>query len=268
MGIEQVAAEFKDEKATSKWVNRVFKLNLMQGIDNINKEAFIASTFKKMQSEASKGRLDLDGVFGDAQRSTQALSDIKEGKLTDDVKYLLFSKLLDYQPISLLEMPEAYVKGGNWRVLYMLKSYTLKQFDVYRREVIWEMKKDPVQGMKNFIALTSFLMLMGMASDEIKDFMFGRTTEFSDRVLINILKIAGVSKYTFYKANREGYLNTLYDTVFLPSALWSPFDTLIRDVQSAMKDNKPKTIEDFRIWSQVPLVGKFYFFWFGGGKDD
>lgn len=268
LGIEQVAAEFKDEKATSKWVNRVFKLNLMQGIDNINKEAFIASTFKKMQSEASKGRLDLDGVFGDAQRSTQALSDIKEGKLTDDVKYLLFSKLLDYQPISLLEMPEAYVKGGNWRVLYMLKSYTLKQFDVYRREVIWEMKKDPVQGLKNFVALTSFLMLMGMAADEIKDFMFGRTTEFSDRVLINILKIAGVSKYTFYKANREGYLNTLYDTVFLPSALWSPFDTLIRDVQSAMKDNKPKTIEDFRIWSQVPLVGKFYFFWFGGGKDD
>jgi len=268
LGIEQVAAEFKDEKATSKWVNRVFKLNLMQGIDNINKEAFIASTFKKLQSEASKGRLDLDGVFGDAQRSTQALKDIKEGKLTEDVKYLLFSKLLDYQPISLLEMPEAYVKGGNWRVLYMLKSYTLKQFDVYRREVIWEMKKDPVQGMKNFVALTSFLMIMGMAADEIKDFMFGRTTEFSDRVLINILKIAGVSKYTFYKANREGYLNTLYDTVFLPSALWSPFDTLIRDVQSAMKDNKPKTIEDFRIWSQVPLVGKFYFFWFGGGKDD
>ena len=53
---------------------------------------------------------------------------------------LLYSRLLDFQPVALSEMPEYYLKAGNGRVFYMLKTYTLKQMDVFRKEVWHTMK--------------------------------------------------------------------------------------------------------------------------------
>ena len=43
-------------------------------------------------------------------------------------------------PINSTEMPLKYLKHPNGRVFYMLKTFTIKQFDVMRRDGIHLMK--------------------------------------------------------------------------------------------------------------------------------
>ncbi len=69
------------------------------------------------------------------------ISDLQNGKITDNVKYYLFSELSGVQPINLSQMPLKYLNMKGGRVLYALKSFTLKQLDLIRRTVIDEAAK-------------------------------------------------------------------------------------------------------------------------------
>lgn len=69
------------------------------------------------------------------------ISDLKSKQITERVKIMSFSDLADFQPIALSEMSPAYLNNPNARILYMLKSFTLKQWDVARREVYQKLKK-------------------------------------------------------------------------------------------------------------------------------
>lgn len=42
----------------------------------------------------------------------------------------------------MLEMPQPYVNSPNARLAYMLKSFTLKQWDIARRKIYQEIKKE------------------------------------------------------------------------------------------------------------------------------
>jgi hypothetical protein len=48
------------------------------------------------------------------------------------VEELIWYKFLDLNPATLGEMPKYYNQSGNARIMYMLKSFTIKQFDVFR----------------------------------------------------------------------------------------------------------------------------------------
>jgi hypothetical protein len=158
-------------------------------------------------------------------------------------------------------MPEGYITGGNSRVFYMLKSYTLKVLDTYHNEVLRQMKTDPVQGAKNFVKLSATLVLMGATTDWIKDFLLGKTGEISDYMMNNILKTAGFNKYFATNAQKEGLINALFDSLMPPAAF---VDDALRDAIDTAKGKRD--ISEWRIWSSVPYVGKFYYWWFGGGK--
>lgn len=53
----------------------------------------------------------------------------------------LFNELAEIQPITLSEMPERYLKHPNGRIMYALKSFTLKQIDVLRKNIVQEWNK-------------------------------------------------------------------------------------------------------------------------------
>ena len=66
-------------------------------------------------------------------------------QVTGDMKYVLFTELMDVQPITMSQMPVAYLnataKTGNtytgWtRLLYQLKTFTLKQMDIVRTRAL------------------------------------------------------------------------------------------------------------------------------------
>ena len=71
-------------------------------------------------------------------------------------------------------------------------------------------------------------------------------------------KLFGISKFQIYSAKRDGYVTTALRTI-MPPVLF--IDDVISDI------SKDKDLSDWRIWGRIPLVGKPYYWWFGGGKD-
>jgi len=175
------------------------------------------------------------------------------------------------QPISLAEMPIGYLRGGNGRVFYMLKTFTLKQLDLYRREIFDNLASGNVRktatGMKNLVSLGAALMLMGMGTDALKDLLLGREIDLDDLVMDNILKTSGFTKYQIYQSRRDGVMNTFWKTLFVPP-IGAPIDDLSRDLTALA--NGDKGPEDLEIWQHVPIGGKFYYWWIGAGaaKED
>jgi hypothetical protein len=199
----------------------------------------------------------MENIFGDEAKQT--IKDLKDGNISTNVKMLLFSELADVQPISLSEMPEYYLKGGNMRVFYMLKTYTIKQIDVFHNEVFRKLDnpKTRLEGLSNLVRLSMALALTGATSDLLKDLLLGREIKLDDLILDNILKLMGFSKWQIYKSRRDGLLTALMQSILPPV----PFlDDMYKDIVNQ------KSLPDWRIASAVPLVGKFYYWWFGGGK--
>jgi len=187
------------------------------------------------------------------------LDDLKNQRPSTNVKYLLFSRLADFQPITISEMPEYYAKGGNARIFYMLKSYSLKQIDVFHNKVFMDMKKNPKKSIGNLVRLATALAAMNASADVIKNVLLGRPTDLSDLTVDNILRLIGLNKWTIYKSRREG-IGAAFIATILPPV---PFvDDLYRDLS---KKNKPD-VADMKIWNAIPVVGKFYYWWFGGGR--
>ena len=61
------------------------------------------------------------------EKQQEVIQQLKDGKSTEDVDFLMFSTLLDYQPVTLSNMPVKYLEMPNGRVLYTLKTFTIKQ---------------------------------------------------------------------------------------------------------------------------------------------
>lgn len=267
IGIDNILQEFEDETRASNLVRKVFKLVGLEFMDNVGKETFIDASLSRLTKAAKKGGKDFNkemtDIFGD--QAKEVTKDLLDGNITENVKFLLFSELSDVQPISLAEMPVNYLQEGNWRVMYMLKTYTMKQMDIYRREIFDNLAsgdaKLVARGMKNMISLAASLMVMGMSSDALKDLLLGREITIDDLVIDNLLKLMGISKYQIYKSKAEGIGNAIFRYVTPP--LLSPLDDL-RDIGKIATGKKDVTEAD--ILQRVPLVGKFYHWWWGGGK--
>lgn len=268
LGLDRVMEEFADKTRSSNAVRNVFRATGLTFMDNMGKQTFIDASYGRLIRENKKNSKEfqeyMDTIFG--ERAEQVKWDLGHGNITDEVKYLLFSELSDFQPISIAEMPLGYAVGGNLRVLYMLKSYTVKMFDIYRREAFDHIgSREPkrvVKGVKNLTHIAIALMLMGLPTDALKDFLLGSKTEFDDMVFNNILRLFGISKYQIYKAKRDGYARTAAMTLLPP--FFSITDDVIKDaVKVGTGEIAPK---DSQTLSHVPIGGKFYYWWWGGGQ--
>ena len=263
IGIDKIAQEFQDTSRSARAVDRVFRLIGLHKMDALGKETVINSTiqrYRKLAENPTTRFLEkMEAVFGsDQEVISRVVDDLKTGKVTEDVKLLAFNELLDVQPVTLSEMPEQYLKGGNGRVFYMLKTYTIKLFDVYRNEVFSQIRTNPVQGIKNLLYLTGALVAMNATADEIKDLMLNRQTPLKDRVVDNILKLAGFSKFTIYKAREEGVGSAVAKTILPPFKF---VDAAYKDVTQANEVSKLETIDS------IPIAGKLYYWWFGKGAE-
>ena len=277
IGIDRIAQEFDSTSFTSKAVDNVFRATGLQKIDRVGKLNVVNSTFKDQQRLAKKGDekllAKLDLMFG--PNAAQVRQDLIDGNITDDVKFLAFNTLLDMQPVAQLEMPEYYLRAGNLKLLYMLKTFTIKQLDIYRREVVSEFqqayvtgnKKQAAKALGNFARLFGFWMVLGASADYMKDLLrslFGddEIDEPEDYLIDNALKAFGFSKYQANMVAKKGPTEVFFD-IFRPPTKF--IDNVVKDYKRIEKDGD-LTLENTRAIRSVPVGGELYYFWFGAGS--
>jgi len=151
--IEEFAGDRNKLKKLADWS---FKWGGFNKVDRLGKETFVNSAlkhFNKMVLKGDKGREQFrkqwSGVFG--KETDRLMDDIGKKNLTDNVKLMLWNELSDVQPISLSEMPLKYLQSPNGRVLYTLKTFTVKQLDFMRKQIVDEAAKgNHLKAAKNF----------------------------------------------------------------------------------------------------------------------
>jgi len=259
----------------------VFKANGFSLIDQFAKGLNINAGLIKNKGLAAteKGRAQLAQKYATAfgDEFPQLVQDLREGKVTENVKSLLFSELSDAQPISKMEMSPAYLDNPNGRILFQMRTYMLKQMDIIRRDGYQEIAKgNYVRGAKNLVGLASAMALSNIPGDVIKEWMSGRDFKLDKIDYVEaLLKNFGINRYTLDKLG-EGKLKETAVGLVTPAAA-SLIDLLKMDKRTvkaipgagkiiydrylggneAIKDveyKRERRIERDRIESQYPSI--------------
>jgi len=153
----------------------------------------------------------------------------------------------------------------NGRVMYALKSFTIKQLNRMWFDGVQEIRKGNYKkGTQQLMGYASLLMIGGMTTDTIKDAIMGRDqADLDDRAVANLWKVMGSNEYVVDLVKKGKTQEALYATVLPPMA---PF------AFQASSDiiNPDKDWSDIAGWqtmNYVPVVGRFAYNWFGGGAE-
>ena len=273
-GFVDIAEEFASTGGTAGWMRTAFKWSGFRGVDRIGKESLINRAFTNYTKavKTKKGLLDFRkkwaGTFGDDMPAL--IKALKKGDMKNsDVKLLLWHDLSDMQPVSLSEMPLKYLQNPNGRLLYMLKTFTVKQFDVMRRDSYQLMKATkpkldanqrvilvypetnipiragekngvPVlvpdfekrrQGAKNLLLYATYYTAGGVSADKVKDWMMGREFDLKDSVVDKLWGLIGFNSYGADRVAKTGNVEeAVIGLVKVPTNMWG---NLVSDALAA-----------------------------------
>ncbi len=227
----------------SKVLDNVFTFTQLKRLDQLGKNTTMNASWKKFKAQAQKDapglRDELAPVFG-RERAGDMVKQLQQSNpasknLPKAVEELIWYKFLDLSPATLGEMPLYYNTSGNMRIAYMLKSFTLKQFDVFREagsrdiekaKLLYkegktrEAVKSATKGMNKVLGLAVVFAAANASTDVIKDLMYGRPIKKDELLADNILKLAGINRYLSFKAKREGIGKAVLETMLPPMTLF------------------------------------------------
>ena len=235
-----------------KVLDNVFGMVGLKKLDQLSKNTIMNASLKKYRNQAlskngsKKLFEELAPAFGveDSRKMIADLINMKPGskQLPKNVEELVFYKFLDMNPAALIEMPAGYTSAGNARILYMLKSFTIKQFDVYREAAGKDINKAfearqkgnmkaalkfATSGIGKLTALATVFAAANASTDVLKDTLYGRPTKLDELTTNNLYRLLGISRYLSYKAKREGVARTALEMALPPTAV---FDRAYQDI--------------------------------------
>ena len=258
----------------SKSVNNVFKWTGLTAMDRLAKNTNINATFGVLTKGAKSGQntnkykktlARLKRIQGDDAYKT--ISDLQRGVKSPYVIEAIYNELADVAPISLTEMPEAYAGNPNLRIMYSLKSYTIKQFNFVRERVFEKLyvgllNKDPKmvgEASVDMARILAFSTLANGSADVLKAIIFNREIDEDDFMWDTLLRLFGVSKYTTVQMRKEGLDTAILKTIAPPQ--FGMMADVFKDTQEMDK------ISDMRSVKYMPFVGKLYYWAEGRGVE-
>ena len=250
MGLDNLVEELEHLRPTSKILEKALKYGLFKSVDRLGKEVVINASFKKMQKmvKTKEGRVKLHDKYREAftpEEFTQLMSDIRLGRKSSNLKFMLWHELAKVQPISMSEMPPGYLNNPNGRIFYMLKTFTLKQLDIVRRDSIELIKQGKVkEGTSNLLRHAAILGLANGSVAQVKGWLRGDDEAFDDVVIANIFRNYGLSSYLAGDIT-SGKLGSAFVNLVIP-----PYN-VIDDVGQAVA-----TGDFMRGSKHIPVVGK------------
>jgi|DEB0MinimDraft_6_1074348.scaffolds.fasta_scaffold01196_4 hypothetical protein len=293
IGIEGIGEEFRNEGALQRALDIVFTISGIKALDRLGKETTVNSVMDKYRKIARSGKegsreyrefmVRLEETFGESMEVQDVLNDLKNGVKSENIRLLAYSELLNVQPVAKSQMPVKYLNSANGRIFYMLKTYQLKRFDVFKDEMrVLDQVADSYEATGNtakaklvryskaqkLATLGIILMLAEASADEIKDLMASRDSDLSDKVISNLLRLIGISRYHFYSFRKDGLSQAVLKLVMPPVDI---IDDPLRDIDKIGKSYyKNRNLVDtwsaveadiaksgLRTPKHIPFVGKF-----------
>ena len=268
LGLEKIGQEFIDNPSkTAAAVDWTFKATGLDKIDAWGKETFVNAKIAQYEQMSDKElREYIEPII--EQDTNQVIKDIRNGVRSDDVLFLAYNELSNYQPISLSELPAYYNVGGNWRVVYMLKSFMLKRIDIFRNECYDKIfgdtdTKTKIEGVQNLFRLAILMVMCGVTKDWLINMLYGRNIDLPEMAVNNLLGLAGISKFHLYQARDKGIEDVIKDFLFPP--ILAPWHDFGNDISKFVRGKT--NIKDFEVAKGIPLFGRFYYWWVGRGKE-
>ena len=244
----------------SSALDKVFTVTGLKKLDQLAKNTTMNASWKKYKAQAMKNSQalqdDLTPVFG-KERAGRMVKELREsnpasGELPKGVEELIWYKFLDLNPATLGEMPKYYNQSGNARIMYMLKSFTVKQFDVFREAAQKDIdranefykKGNKKQAAKAAAEAISKIMGLGLvfgaanaSTDMIKDTLYGRPIKRDELFEDNLWRLIGINRYIVNKARREGPAKATLEMLLPPTAI---FDRGWQDISAIVGDKEYK----------------------------
>ena len=267
VGVSDIARELGDSGFGSKVLGGLLEKTGFKRIDRFGKETLMTAVKNKYTKQLGKkeGVDRFKKKWGDVYGPDidQVVLDLQSGAKTELSNLHYFTKLSEHQPISYSEYPQGYLEGGNSRILYMLKSFTMKQWDLARRNLVGDMKKATTRKEYTKAALKigkvgAFLAAGGLGVDKTKDFILGRDIkpeELGTDAMWSLMGAYGLSKYVGENNVRKGdILGAATSLLSVPTPALEGIQKLLGgDVSNAAK--------------HIPIIGRTLDSRFLGGAE-
>ena len=271
--VDTVSAEMLTPSATKKWLDGALKYSGFRFSDRFGKKVLIEASQiagKKLAS-STKGVAKLKKKYGAAYGDDfeQLVTSLKNGTEDELTELYRFHELSNTQPISLLEMPKAFLDFPNGRIAYSLKSFGLKQLTLIHNNIIKRAKGgDKLGATKEALKYASFIGIAGGTVDEVKGVFSGEdfnTSDIPDRVIENLTGLMFLSKYSLGDISKGDYSGFIGD--WITPAL-GPLEAATREVGNI---GKQRELEDPSLGSDLlktmPIIGRVLHDWVLGGKE-
>ena len=228
---EKVSQEFAgDDKFLEKVVRLGLRSTGFTKLDQIMKETNLTANYRRFRRLANlyyKDRSDsriktftaeMTALGYSRAEQDQLIADLKkDNKDSALVRSLLFNKLSETQPLSSAEMAMGIVGNPNLRLAVAMKSFMVKQMVFTKDRMLNDMfgpgrtKAQRLKASKDLAKLLTFMLLIGIPVDALKDFLAGRVGYLDDYLFDGTFRVAGVSRYTGYKIRSEGIGRAAFD---------------------------------------------------------
>lgn len=231
--VNHISEEFTNTRATAHALEKAFKYSGFSLVDQFGKATLLNGTLNKFTAMAktAAGQEKLRQRYGDylgAEDLGKLASDLRAGQRTPLVNELLFRELSNFQPISKIEVPQGYLDNPNGRILYMLKTFALKQIDIFRREAIHKMKTpgQRLEGTTNLLRFALALGISGASVEAIKNWLYGKDDSLTaGDVLFNFTKTYGMSQYALDQIAQGKPIQAIGSQILPPYKMWEQIVT-------------------------------------------
>lgn len=273
LGLDNVIAqELNSVTDTSAALHKLFGYSGFRAVDRFGKNVNLNAALNKGNrfSKTEKGQQALakkyKNAFGD-EEFAKLINELKSGEMSDRVKLYLWNELSDVQPISLSEVPTSYLNSPNGRILYALKTYSIKQLDLLRRDIVQQYKKgNKAEATKNLVRYLAIVPLVGGTVEEVRDFALGRGFELEDIVTDNapenVLKTFGANEYVRQKYLSQGKVSEAIVNTLTPPLAY--IDAVTTDMFNLLTSGDVVPEETLR---EMPIIGRLWYNFFGGGLE-
>ena len=255
--VHAATRDLRDSSKASEFLDKVLTYTGFNAIDG-----FFASTNMQLALNRAKKMTEqeLNNKYShifNPQELQQLKKDIDSNTMSKLAKEFAFIELSETRPLFPSDMPLNYMRGGNWRILYSLKSWTLKTLNNIYRDVR-EANKTGGKAAAAKTALSYILLLTagGAGTDMLRDLLMGRTVKVSESVIDSMLKMVFLNKFSVDNFTKDKDFGKMFTTFFTPPTRYinGPFADLY-DAFHPDKEPKWKTV------NELPVFGSVLYSW-------